>query len=294
MKKFLLPIAVLSMFFFASCGGDGDGDGDGNEPELTEEQKAYLAKVESVEQNTKALYIKSTGTLCPPCGSWGWQVHDGVITQADGYIGAFSAYGNWHSYAKDLTSQASTLVDQQFGVNSFPTFLINNGIGGKMGKAQSGNTVQEYVDNVLGDVDAITNQEPIANAALKWEVANNSLTVNSRTRFFEDAEGEFYISIWVDEDGPTAPQAGYTNGIPAHHHVLRTATDQNAVFGVPLNNAGEMMPKDTLIERTHTAEFPEGLWKKENATVTAIIWNVSGNLTKSYNVVNVSTDTFTE
>jgi hypothetical protein len=292
MKKFLLPIAVLSVFFFASCGGDGTDEG--TEPGLTEEQKAYMAKVESVQPNKKALFIKSTGTLCPPCGDWGWVINDAVNTRAKDYIGAFSSYGNWHRFAKDLTSQTSNIVDQTFAVNSFPTFLLDNGIGGKMGKATIGGTADDILNSILGDIDAIASQTATANTALSYTIADNSITVNSRTRFFEESTGEYAIAIWIDEDGPVAPQAGYANGIPAHHHVLRASTDQNSVFGVALHSPGEVMKKDTLIERTHTAEFPEGLWVKENVTVTAIIWNVSGNLTKSYNVVNVSRDTFSE
>ena len=291
MKRFLLPIAVLSAFFFASCGGDG---GEGNEPELTEEQKAYLAKVESVEQNTKAIFMKSSGTLCPPCGGWGWEVNSQVTESARDFAGTFTVHSA-NFVSKDFINQEGNEIDAQFGVSGWPTFLANNGIGGRMGKTGGGSTVTDYVNTILGDIDAISGQAAIANAAVNYTIANNTITVNSRTRFFEEAaEGEYYIAIWIDEDGPTAPQAGYANGIPEHHHVLRTSTDNHATFGVPLNTAGEVLPKDTLIERTHTAEFPEGLWNKDRTTVTAIIWSVSGNLTKSYGVVNVSRDMFTE
>lgn len=291
MKKFLLPIAVLSVFFFASCGGDGTDEG--NEPGLTEEQKAYLAKVESVQQNKKAFYAKSSGTLCPPCGAWGWEVNDAVMTSARDFAGTFTVHSA-NFVSKDFINQEGNAIDGAFGVSGWPTFLADNGIGGKMGKTGGGSTVQDYINTILGDIDAISSQAAVANTALSYSIADNSITVNSRTRFFEETTGEYSIAIWIDEDGPVAPQAGYTNGIPAHHHVLRTSTDGHATFGVPLHGTGEVMPKDTLIERTHTAEFPEGLWKKENVSVTAIIWNVSGNLTKSYNVVNVSRDTFSE
>lgn len=288
MKKLLFPTALLAMFFFVSCGGD-DNEPDKKEPEVDAELQA---KLESVPADRVGLYMKSSGTKCPPCGGWGWNVHSQIIDEAGSNISPITVHSA-NFVSQDFINEEGNKIDADMGVNSWPTYITSGGAGGKLEKAPlnfNGATEASLKADVLGSVEnAILDQDVKAGAALNWSVENNEITVNVRTRFFEEMpEGDYFISVWVDENQVQAPQSGHPDGSPFHKHVLRTATDNHSVYGVALNADGGAIAKDALFETTHTAEFPEGAWDKDNCTVTAIIWTVSGTLTKSYAVLNTS------
>lgn len=293
MKKLLFPLAILGMFFFASCGGDDsdpvDDGGSGVDAELE-------AKLASVPDDRVALYMKSSGTLCPPCGGWGWNVNAQVIEEAGANIAPLTIHSA-NFVSKDFINEEGNKLDADLAVNSWPSFIVSSGAGGKLQKAAlnfSGATEATLKADIVAEVEAaIADQEVKAGAAVKWSVANNEITVDVRTRFFEEMpEGEYFLSVYVDESLVQAPQSGHPDGSPFHKHVLRTAMDGHSVYGIQLNSDGGAIAKDQLFETTHTAEFPEGAWDKDNCVVTAVVWTVSGTISKAYAVLNASQTTF--
>jgi len=293
MKKLLFPLAILGMFFFASCGGDGS-DEEPTDDGPTAEEKEKEAKIATIPTDRVALYIKSSGTNCPPCGAWGWNVHGAVIEEAGAFISPFTIHSA-NFVSKDFINEEGNKLDGDLGVSGWPTFITNKGLNGKLEKEplNGGSTEASLKAQYLGAIEAVVAEEAKAGSAVKWSVSGNEITVDVRTTFFEDVpEGEYYIAVWVDENLVQAPQAGYTAGTPYHKHVLRTALDGHSVYGVPLNKDGGAIEKGSLFETTHTGEFPEGAWDVNNTTVTALVWTVTGTLTKAYGVMNTSQATF--
>lgn len=295
MKKLLFPLAILGMFFFASCGGDDPDDGPGGDDTVVDPAEVEKQeKMASVPDDRVALYMKSSGTLCPPCGGWGWNVHGQVISEAGDNIAPVTIHSA-NFVSRDFINEEGNKIDADLGINSWPSFLVSSGAGGRIEKAAlSGNTEEALKSGIISAIEeAIADQDVKVGAALKWSVTNNEITVDVRTRFFDEMpEGEYFVSVWVDESLIQAPQSGHPDGSPFHKHVLRTATDNHSVYGIALNTDGGAIAKDQLFETTHTAEFPEGAWDQGNCVVTAVIWTVSGTISKSYAVLNASQATF--
>lgn len=283
------------MFFVAACGGE-DGDTKPEDEGPSEEDLELQRKLETVPKKAQVLHIKSSGTKCPPCGGWGWTANEEIIKKADGHIIPMTIHGGWHSFAGSFTNEESDEFDREFGSRSFPSFFAPSGENGTFEDQKEGaQTTADIVNKVLTVIDDYTagEQNPVANVALKYEISNNEIKVDTRTRFFEETEGEYYIAVYITESDVQAQQSGHPDGNPFHKFVLRTATDDHATFGVPLNQ-GESIKADQLFEMSHSAEFPEGAWDKNNIHVSATIWKITGNLSKTIGYVNSSDALFAE
>jgi len=285
MKRLFLPIAILSMFFFASCGG-GEGTDEGTTPEKTPEEIEMERKLATVPEKAMGNYIKHTGTNCYYCGTWGWTGMEYGIAQLSDDAVIIGAFGQ-HSFARDFISKYSTELDGYYKITGYPTFTAN---GDKL--APAGTTLEQVAQ---GLVDEARNKYLIAQdggvdagGAVKWSVADNRATVDARFKFYKDCSGTYLGTVWLDESGMQAAQAGYTGGIPSHHHALRAAAT-TSVFGEEIAS-GDIL-KDNLVEKSWEVEFPEGLWKKENVEASVIIFKKIGT---AYIFVNGSKTTFTE
>ncbi|MGB0432122.1 MAG: Omp28-related outer membrane protein [Bacteroidia bacterium] len=286
MKKFLLPIAVLSMFFFASCGG---GEDEGTEPEKTEEEIEMERKLSTVPEEERGLFIKHTGTMCYYCGTWGWYAMEKAVTDLKDEAVVIAAFGS-HSFAKDFISKYSTELDAYYSIAGYPTFTANG-----TALSPKGTNVEPWTELSTNIVTDARTEYLIAqdagikvSGAVKWSVASNIATVDVRYRFFDDVSGDYYATVWFDESGMEAPQSGYTKGIPAHHHALRAAAT-TSVFGEEIAT-GETAA-ETLVEKSYEVEFPEGMWNKDNVEASVVIFKKIGD---KYIFVNGSKATFTE
>ena len=53
----------------------------------------------------------------------------------------------------------------------------------------------------------VATQSPIAQTGLLVEADGNTITVQTKTRFFQDATGDFYLGLYVIERSVIATQA---------------------------------------------------------------------------------------
>lgn len=270
MKKFLLPLVVLSAFFVASC-DKGEDEPDDTTVELTEEQKAELAKLDALPKEYTGVFVKHTGTKCPPCGTWGWDAVGAAIGQFKDRAVVITAYGNYGGLSELFISQHASQLGSADGVTGIPTLVAN---GTKC--SYSGSTNDARVSSVISSAEVqftlSEEKDLVANGAVKWSVENNRAVGTYRVGFFEEGKGEYYATVWFDESKLKGYQYGHAAAEPEHKHVMRTAASYN-VYGDKL---GANIAKNTVFDVDFDIEFPTSQWNPENTEATVVIWRKIG------------------
>ena len=244
--------------------------------------------IKKMQVVSNAVLLKSGATNCPPAGGWGWNVFANVVNNSQNKI-PFTYYSA-NFVSRDFINAEGNVLDNYLGVSGWPSFFV----GGKSQKFSqmqlgSGATEASLTTQLEDMITDVVESDPLTTAAVNWYVDDNTIFIDSYVGFLKEARGDYYVAIWVSEDKVWAAQAGHPNGTAAHRHVLRTAADKNEVFGIKLNDKD--ISANTLFTNSHRASFPEGVWDKNNATVTAVIFKKVGN---TYYVVNASSEIYEE
>jgi hypothetical protein len=224
---------------------------------------------QDVVEVQKSLVTKRTATWCPFCGQWGWELFDGIIEDNSDK----AVYMAAHFGGSMLENPTSLALVSNLGGAGQPRFFFNNEFisasSSSIGAART--TFQNKIDDAFAT-------SPIANTGLEATIEDDMLTVKSKVRFFQEATGEFYMGLYVVEDGVVANQAGIS-GQAVHKKVLRGAfTDDH--FGDLLDNG--TIAADTEFDNTYTLAIPD--YNVEEVEIAAVIWRKVGTF---YNVVNV-------
>lgn len=225
------------------------------------------------EEKQLSLVNKFTGSLCGPCGSWGWTVFEDIIEAIDGKAVIMGTYSQ-NFVAQLFITQTATDWDQRFGSNSWPTFTANTVI-------KSGNTLQEIVDNVVDAVDLKNAESPIAQSVYLYEINDNMITINTVTKFFEDVTGNFYLGAYLIEDGVIGYQAGNAAGPNASHHKVLRGSASSSSWGEEIVDT-EAFTGD-YFNKSFEMEIGSS-WNVDNIEVALIIWEKKSS--SNYKFVN--------
>jgi hypothetical protein len=279
MKNKFLQISMLALtavsLTFASCS-----------KESTTASTPVVNEISVPETNTSMLN-KYTGTLCGPCGSWGWDMAVELIDYSKSkaiYVGTFSQ----NFVAQGFISTTATTWDKALTGSSlgYPTFAVNNvaqldrtsGVNTTSEKAKCKAVVDAHkIASVMANVGFTTSWKQDAEGF--WTV-----DIKSRTKFFKDNTGEFYLGCYLLEDKAKWNQSGHTPSTNVeHHHVLRLAVgglDYGELISSGAVTAGKSIEKSftSLILKTYV---------KENMEVLFVIWKKNG---AKYEFVNASSN----
>lgn len=221
---------------------------------------------QEVVQKQNMLITKITATWCPNCGTSAWDNKKELIaTYPDAvFLTTHTSTSSklYSSTARDYGRNLPDAVGQ-------PIFYINRDRYNTRSILGAAETKQQ------------TNQghSPLANAGLEMKMEEQVLNVKARVQFFEPANGEFYLSLFVIEDKVMETQASRGSGAVEHPKILRGRVT-SSTFGVLIAdgniNANETF--DFRINRQISAE-----WNQDNLEVAAVIWQKNGD---DYEFVN--------
>lgn len=211
------------------------------------------------EKKSKAIVFKLTETWCGPCGSWGWQTAEEVISQLGDkgyYIGIMGS-----SSPSSMNANCQSAFQNNYSIPGYPTFLVKEDVN------------SQYSSQVMSLVNAFAATTPVASPAAKYSISGSTLNVTAKAKFWSAASGEYYLSAFVVEDGVMAAQNGQT-GTVAHHHLMRgsMATD--------LSPWGQMVATGSVaINAEFSKTFSIAIkpeWKKEKLEVYVVIYKKNG------------------
>ncbi len=278
MKKiYLLAFVAITSIAVISCQKDENPD-DNNGGDV------YSSI--TVPQTNTALVVKHSGTACPPCGGWGWTAWDEIRTTNTANARFVTAYDD-NFVAKLFINQVSEDWANGLAINSWPTFCANYKI--QTAKTQSGGIdVNQTKTNIQTTVNTHSAGPVVANAAFKATAEGDLMKVNIKTKFFNAADGDYYMAVYVVEDGVMGTQSGHPSypTAVAHEFVLRDTYSPsgslNPSYGTLLSSGAVAAGTEFKTEYTYRIE---PTWNKDKIHTYVVLWKKNGT---KYEFVNVS------
>jgi len=232
---------------------------------------------QDVPEVQKTLVTKITATWCPNCGTWGWDYFEHVIEDNNDkaiFVGAH--------HDGDLESAAGIAFKDNFNAPYQPFFYAGN----KDLNVTNNNTVAKRTE-MQDIINANAANAPVANVGFSASLTNGFLTVDTKTKFFQEATGDYYLGLYILEDGVINNQAS-NSAMSSHPFVIRTAIT-NDIFGDALMNG--TIAADTEYDGSFSLQLNPN-WTEENVIVAGIIWEKDND--GVYQFVNInSTNDFT-
>ena len=301
MKKIFVLGLIASAFLFG-CGPDdtsttpqttvGGGEGGGG-TELT------------VENTQRSILWYWTATWCGPCGSNGSPLFKQIIDENEGvdiiavdlHSSNSSRLTPGYTDPADNSSKPTPAVSQialNIRPNGYiPLFTLNNEFQGNSSL---------NVGSVNSKIDANNLNDATVGVAASASADGNTITVKTKTKFFEETSGEYHISVLLLEKDVIAPQqvGGTLDNNFAHRQVVRASVVGGALHtqeGISNDAiASGSISADTEVEGEYTLEWEEvamptgfSIWNfdKTNTSVVVVIWKKNGALYDTVNAIEL-------
>ena len=221
-----------------------------------------------VSETSKSLVYKATATWCGPCGSWGWDLQEQIYQDNHEKAIVFHAHASSSSLGSTLTNNFMSLFESPGGYPNWIANGSNETVYSQSGGIYTGQTRS----NIKDMVDDFALEDPVVNTAMTYEIKNGKLTVKTKSKFFQKANTEYYLSVLILEDGIKAQQAGQ-QGEVIHDHVLRSYASANP-YGEAINT-GPAKAGDE-IKKTFTKNLDYS-WNSDNVYPVLLMLKREGN-----------------
>lgn len=230
-----------------------------------------------VPQKQMPLVSKISASWCPYCGTWGWDFMEALMEDnaASGNVVSLHYSGNYRSQeAAEMTSN--------FGAFGQPQFFLNSGLINV-----SSSTVNTARQDVKTNVNSLSAQSPEVQTGFLAGPADGQLNIVTKTRFFQNVSGEYYLGLYLMQKSFIGPQAGRSEN-SLHKNVLRYSVS-GTTFGELIATGNITAGKEVIIQ--HAIPLTELSYDQDNIRLLSIIWKKVEN---KYVVVNSNTtDEFT-
>ncbi len=226
----------------------------------------FFAQAQEVPQTQSSLIIKKTATWCPPCGGWGWDLFEQLISDNEGKAILWAMH-----YSGDLQSATTQGISANLSGAGQPRFYLDN--------VDQGSSSAAIRSAIMSGVNQNAAKSPIANAvATNISVANNQISLTVKSKFFTEVTGDYFLDVYVVENGVKNNQAGQgPNAI--HEKVLRDEM-AGTVFG-------DLLASGTIMANSsYSTDFSIPVandWNPDNTELSVIIWKKNGT---KYDFVN--------
>ena len=239
MKK-LFYLLLLSGLLFSACKKDDEGDDETTSLNPKQEQRGFA--------------INYTGSWCYYCGQWGADLI--------------------HDYADMAPSGAVICAhtgDPMANSPLYNSFTSDRTTGGGVPSFWVGDTKT----NQASEMNVLLNQSAPCGVDYNYSVKDGKMTVDLKVKFFEAAQGDYYLSVLVLEDGipgGTSAPSGYAqNGTSdpnyTHDFVLRSSATPSDAYGESILTDPA---KDKEFTQTYTIDI-DASWTHDVYPV-CVVW----------------------
>ncbi len=227
---------------------------------------SYAQQVAEIQQS---LVTKRTATWCPFCGSWGWDFFKDLRDNVSDKAVLIAA----HYGGSTLENPTSLDFVSNLGGSSQPKFFINNEI-----QAVTSSTTADALAVMEVKIDNNYLAAPLANVGLETTWNGVNLELATKTRFFQAAEGAYYLGIYLVEDLVIAPQASQSVNAK-HMRILRAALTPTTFGDLLVDGA---VASGTEFAQTYPVVYSG--FDLENLDIVGIIWKKEGTKFMAVNV----------
>lgn len=226
---------------------------------------------QEVPEVQKTLLTKIAATWCSNCGGWGWTFFEDII-EANAEKAVFI---NAH-HSGDLLSPTGLAFATNFEAPYQPYFYAGN-----QDLDINGGNIDTKPEEVKELVDANYLLAPVANVGFEAILDNNTLTLNTKTKFFQEASGDFYMGLYILEHHVVNNQSNNST-MALHPYVLRTSITGEDFGELIVNGTATA---DSEYTGTYSIDLNEA-WSQDSLIVAGIIWE---KIEDTYQFVNVNT-----
>lgn len=220
------------------------------------------AKAQAVAETQQTLITKFTASWCGECGSWAWpmlhQLRDSLPNEV-----VFAAAHVENSF---LQSDIALEWEANFTSTEVPKLYLN-----RMHVPANAGTAADVYQHLLDTITSLYQTPPVVNVGIETSWEGDLLHVNTRTLFFQNANGAFYLGVYLLENNFMAAQGGFSGWV-AHQWLLRKAVT-DLPFGSLL--AFGQQAAGTEFLRSFTTSVSE--WNIDQLDVMAVVWRREGN-----------------
>lgn len=235
---------------------------------------SFGLQAQNVEPIQRSLITKRTATWCPPCGGWGWSFFHDAVDQNEDKAFFFAAH-----HSGDLVNPTAVGITDNWGALGQPRFYLDeNDI------SASSSTSAAKLTELKDMVDAAYETEPTVGVGLEvfWDAENEQIVVNTNTKFFQNATGEFYTGVYLVEDNVVNFQQG--QGSDANHEKVLRASFSEDTFGAPFLISTFAADEEFANEFTMTG-IENPMVSNLDYEYVAIVWQ---KVDDKYEVANVN------
>jgi hypothetical protein len=205
---------------------------------------------------------KATATWCGPCGDWGWDLMDQIRQDNNAKAAVFSCYGD--EFSKYFSQTSGDLSSWR---QTYPNWGVNN--INRTAFDLSGSVVATATRNtVKATVDSFAATQPVASTGFTYSINGSLLTVNTKTKFWMQGTGDYYLAAYIIEDSVYGTQQGKTGNV-YHRDVLRASMTSSSSYGVPL--ASGAISINSEYPQTFTYAL-DPTWDMNRIKVLTVIW----------------------
>ena len=238
---------------------------------------------QEIPEQQMPLVTKVTATWCPFCGAWGWDAFEKLYDENQEKAILISNH-----FSGDLRNPTAETFADNLEAFGQPIFYLNND-----NLTFSSSTYSAKAENAKITIAEQYEMSPTANTGVNASLIGNELMVETKTRFFQAASGDYYVGVYIIENGVINFQSSRGNNA-FHKNVLRAGMSSNA-FGVNLGNGNFSV--GTAIDKSFTMTLDQN-WNIDNILLATMIWKkegekfvyVNGNLIKDWLSTTSTTD----
>lgn len=255
MKKSALFISFgLLVFAFSGC----------------KKEDVTSGEIQSVSSVYKAVVFEQTATWCGPCGESGYPAMHALLDKYKYQTSAIIMHSDDAISSIPIAGESD--ITNHIGGSGIPSGAVNMG-------------TDTYPTELEPLVKQATIANPVAKAGIgiKRSVSGNTITIDTKTVFFEDLTGTYNLAIYVTENKIMEEQNGQTAPKVEHNHTLRAIAGGKG-YG---SSIGSNPTKGTKIDGNYTVVIPE-LRNADNLQVVAVLYKMGTN-NKPVAVINSNT-----
>lgn len=220
----------------------------------------------NIEQKQNAAYLYFGGTWCPPCGAYGKPTKEKLHEDAKNANAVFISFQVAWGRTDPFSTTTTETTASNFGVNSAPSGFVAGGT--TFLKFGYGTSISGNVSSQQASMDGVYTQTALVNGVAKPTLSGNTLTVNTKNKFFSATSDTFFVQCYVTENNLTATQSSDASVKKNIHDFVWRAQSGSMFYGDQLviaPTAGQVIEKNLTVNL-------QDAWVKANCDVNVIIW----------------------
>ena len=267
MNKLVLSLAIIG-FSLVACTEKSV------EP-ITEEETPVVSPPEiTLQSENKPVFFDYTSTGCPGCGSWGAPTFEAISDVQKNNIVPVAVH---IKYGDPMISEVSNAIAaNRTGQYFTPQLWVNNTNSTILDGGRINGT--ESVNMINSQFESFKSAETDIQAGVSSIVDGENILIRYKTKANIDLDGEYYVGVYLMENGIIAAQSSSPTDPTTHNHVIRDC--QSGSFGQKLT--AEDLSLGSVFEETHSFTIKDD-WNMKNLYATIIVWKKVGS---NYIIVN--------